>query len=205
MSDKGIVYVVEDDAAVRDSTVLYLIHKGWSVSAFETAERFLAEADRNTLGCVLLDIRMPGMSGLELQAVMNQQAFTLPIIFLTGHADVEQAVTALKCGAFDFLEKPYDHKDLHTKLADAIDAHRDRRVSEADRKVVETRIATLTQREQEVMRLMVRGLASKLIARELDISHRTVDVHRSNIMRKLEYSSLAELTAFLAKGGGLHY
>lgn len=205
MNDKGIVYVVEDDAAVRDSTVLYLIHKGWSVSAYESAEVFLTDADRHVLGCVLLDIRMPGMSGLELQAVMNEQAFDIPIIFLTGHGDVEQAVTALKCGAFDFLEKPYDHRDLHQKLTDAISMHRERRHEAADRAEVETRTASLTQRELEVMRLMVRGQASKLIARELDISHRTVDVHRSNIMRKMGFASLAELTAFLVKGGELEY
>ncbi len=203
MSEKGIVYVVEDDAAVRDSTVLYLVHKGWSVSAYESAERFLEDADDKSLGCVLLDIRMPGMSGLELQAVMTQKGFDIPIIFLTGHGDVEQAVTALKCGAFDFLEKPYDHKDLHNKLTDAISTHKERRQSAADRADVETRIASLTQRESEVMKLMVRGLSSKHIARELDISHRTVDVHRSNVMRKMEFASLAELTGFLAKGGEL--
>ena len=198
--DAPIVFVVDDDAAVRESTVLFLVHRGWTVRAFDSAEAFLAAWEPDAVGCLLLDLRMPGMSGLELQAVLAERGSDLPIVFLTGHGDVQQTVMALKRGAVDFLEKPWNHATLERLVGETVAAHvavARRRRSVSD---VELRRRELTVRESEVLGLLVAGRTSKHIGRELGISHRTVEAHRANLMRKMGVGSLAELLALLTAG-----
>jgi len=193
LSKTGTVYVVDDDEAVRDSTVLFLVHQGWTVRAFASASEFLKGVDAQVIGCVLLDIRMPGMTGLELQTLLLESEFDLPIIFLTGHGDVKQSVQALKSGAIDFLEKPYDQTTLTERVTEAIDWHVVNRSKSQVAAEFQTRFASLTPRERQVMQFMVEGMATKLIAKNIDISPRTVDVYRANILQKMNVSNLAEL------------
>lgn len=189
------LHVVDDDAPFRRSLVFLLESMGWEVRAHASADEFLAEGlgELERLGCLLLDVRMPGMSGLELQQQLRARGCAFPIIFLTGHGDVELAVQAMKFGAFDFLEKPF--KDQ--KLLDAVSAAlRQREIDQLGRARAEQagqRLARLSPREAEVARLVARGLPNKRVARELDISERTVHVHRQHVMEKAEVGSAAEL------------
>jgi len=179
LSKTGTVYVVDDDEAVRDSTVLFLVHQGWTVRAFASAKEFLNGVDAKVIGCLLLDIRMPGMTGLELQTLLLESGFDLPVIFLTGHGDVKQSVQALKSGAIDFLEKPYDQTTLIERVTEAIAWHSVNRSKSLGAAEFHKRVTSLTPRERQVMQFMVEGMATKLIARKIDISPRTVDVYRA--------------------------
>ena len=199
---EGTVFVVDDDAGVRESTVLYLAHQGWSVRAFDSAEAFLEHVGPEAVGCLLLDIRMPGTNGLELQSLLGERGYELPIIFLTGHGDIRQSVIALKRGAVDFLEKPYDQDALCERLREALAENARQRARRDEQSSFLVRRRTLTPREREVMDLVVTGLSNKEIARELEISHRTVDVHRAGVMRKMDVGSLAELTARAVEADG---
>ena len=192
---EGTVFVVDDDAGVRESTVLFLAHQGWPVRAFDSAEAFLEHVGPEAAGCLLLDIRMPGTSGLELQGLLGERGYELPIIFLTGHGDIRQSVLALKRGAVDFLEKPYDQDTLCERLREALVENARRRGRRDEQSSFLARRKTLTPREREVMDRIVTGLSNKEIARELAISHRTVDAHRAGVMRKMDVGSLAELAA----------
>lgn len=198
--ERAVVHVVDDDAGVRDSTVLFLVHAGWTVRAFESAETFLDECGPDAFGCLLLDLRMPGMSGLELQGVMLERGYDLPIVFLTGHADVRQTVIALKRGAYDFVEKPWDQATLLDRVGEAIESHRRARAQLRARSTLQRRRSTLTPREAEILELVLEGLSSKHVGRRLGISHRTVEVHRASLMRKLEVGSITELLTRLAAG-----
>ncbi len=199
MTIEGTVYVVEDDAAVRDSTVLFLTHQGWAVRAYSSAAEFLASVDSSATGCLLLDIRMPDITGLELQRLLKERHYDLPIIFLTGHADVKQSVQALKSGAMDFFEKPYDQTLLKTRVAEALAQHASIRAQKQLASEYYACRASLTPREREVMQLMIEGMSSKLIARKIEISPRTVEVYRANIMQKMQVSSAAELATIAVK------
>lgn len=189
------VFLVDDDEAVRAALIRLLRSEGLATEAFDSAGAFLSHFDPARPGCLLLDVRMPGLDGLDLQHELLARGADIPIVFITGHGDVPMAVRALKDGAFDFIEKPIDPRKLPAtvKAALARDAHqrdmRHQRESTADR------LRRLTRRECEVMREVVKGLANKQIAHELDISVKTVEVHRAHVMQKLRVTSVAELVA----------
>ena len=187
------VFVVDDDQAVRDSLQQLLQAVGLRVQTYASARDFLLAYRPDTPGCLVLDIRMPGMGGLDLQAQLVQQGVQLPIIFLTGHGDVPAAVRALKAGAMDFLQKPVNSQSLLDLVQQAIRRDGEARAQSAEKSEIVRRLATLTPREREVLDKMVVGKANKVIAVELAISERTVEFHRGKIMKKMCARSLAEL------------
>lgn len=187
------IHVVDDDEALRDSLVWMLESNGYAVRAFESAESFLdAYADEMT-GCIVLDVRMPGMSGLEMFDELGRRRCTLPVIFITGHGDVPMAVSALKKGAVDFIEKPFSERDMLRLIEQCLRQEREsrgKRMLEAD---TARRLEHLTQREREVLDLIIAGKLNKQIADVLGISIKTVEVHRARVMEKMGANSLAEL------------
>lgn len=187
------IYVVEDDEAVRESLALLLQSEGLNVAAYEQAEAFLEDWSPDMSGCIVLDIRMPGMDGMALQRALNERHSMLPIIFVTGHGDVPLAVEAMRHGADDFIEKPYREDQLLEKIRDALERDREQRQSLAQKQVILERMESLTPREHEIMERMMAGQANKVIAIELDISQRTVEIHRSRVMHKMGTHSLAQL------------
>ncbi len=189
----AIVHVVDDDSAVRDALTLLLRSVGLAVRAYESADAFLAGYDAAAPACLVLDIRMPRMSGLELQRVLTERGARVPILFITGHGDVPMAVGAMKSGAFDFLQKPFNDQDLIDRVQRALDHAVQARESEVGRAAVATRVGRLTAREREVFERVVRGQANKVIAAELGLSERTVEIHRGHVMEKMEAQSLADL------------
>jgi FixJ family two-component response regulator len=192
-SPEQLVYIVDDDEALRDSLIWLLESTGLKSLAFDSAENFLAAYNPRMNGCLVLDIRMPGMSGLELHEKLLSMHSTLPIIFITGHGDVPMAVSALKKGAIDFIEKPFNDQEMvkliRTALAEDLKRH-DARRQEAE---AQRRIEGLTPREREVLDLIVAGRLNKQIADDLGISIKTVEVHRARVMEKMGVNSLAEL------------
>ena len=187
------VYVVEDDEAVRDSLELLLKSDGKPVKTYESAGSFLADYSDQMAGCIVLDIRMPGMDGMELQKRLNDKHSILPIIFVTGHGDVPMAVDAMKEGAVDFIQKPYREEALLEKIEAALEQDREQRKTLDERQEIVRRIKSLTPREREIMDRMIAGQANKVIAIELEISQRTVEIHRSRVMHKMGTHSLAHL------------
>ncbi|MEX2475723.1 response regulator FixJ [Marinobacter sp.] len=187
------VYVVEDDEAVRDSLELLLKSDGKSVKPYENATAFLRDYSEKMAGCIVLDIRMPGMDGMELQKKLNDKHSILPIIFVTGHGDVPMAVDAMKEGAVDFIQKPYREEALLEKIEAALEQDREQRKSLDEKQEIIKRIKSLTPREHEIMDRMIAGQANKVIAIELEISQRTVEIHRSRVMHKMGTHSLAHL------------
>lgn len=199
---EATTHIVDDDPAVRDALQWLLQSRGVSSRTWESAQEFLAFASRKLSGCLLLDVRMPGMNGVELFDRLRAQHCHLPVIFLTGHGDVPMAVQALKDGAFDFVEKPYDDNALVDKVLAAI-AHDNIRCSkESSISLLEQRLSQLTLREQEVMQRILAGKLNKVIADELGIAMRTVEVHRSHIFEKMQVRSAVELSQALAGLGG---
>lgn len=187
------IYVVDDDEALRDSLVWMLESSGYTVRAFDSAESFLDAYVADMTGCIVLDVRMPGMSGLEMFDELGRRRCTLPVIFITGHGDVPMAVSALKKGAVDFIEKPFGDRDMLALIEESLAGERlgrERRLLEA---MTSRRLAGLTQREREVLDLIISGKLNKQIADVLGISIKTVEVHRARVMEKMEVSSLAEL------------
>lgn len=195
------VFVVDDDAAVRDSVLLLLETAGLAVETCESAEAFLAAPDAQRAGCLVLDMRMPGMSGIELQAELARRGMDLPIVFLTAHGDIPQTVQAMKAGAEDFLTKPVDGAVLLERVQAALVRGRADRERQAARAHARTRLAALTEREREILALAVAGCANKEIARQLGISFRTVELHRSRILRKTGAETLLELAQLAAAAG----
>jgi RNA polymerase sigma factor (sigma-70 family) len=193
METQGTVYLVDDDPGVRDSLSLLLSLKGVSTQLFATAESFIETYQSDWAGCVLTDLRMPGMTGLELQASLRERQIEVPVVVLTAHGDAATARAALKNGAFDFLEKPIDDGTLLEVLQKAMRADRERRQAIASRTRADARLARLTVREREVLRLVVAGHQNREIGAQLGISPRTVEVHKARVMEKLECRSLAEL------------
>jgi RNA polymerase sigma factor (sigma-70 family) len=188
-----IIYLVDDDEALRDSLAWLLESQGFKVAAFASAEDFLKAWRPEFNGCLLLDVRMPGMSGLELHERLRAQYCTLPVIFITGHGDVPMAVAALKKGAVDFIEKPFNDTELLRLVSQCLvseQEHRARRRQDAE---VSRRLDQLTQREREVLDLIIAGKLNKQIADVLGISIKTVEVHRARVMEKMAAQSLAEL------------
>jgi FixJ family two-component response regulator len=187
------VYIVDDDDSVRESLLALLEQVGLAAADFPSAETFVKAVAQDARGCLLLDVRMPGMGGLRLQEVLRERGVSLPIIVLTGHADVPMAVRALKAGAFDFVEKPFNPQDLLERIENCLAQDAKAKAAAERQRQAATAIAELTAREQEVLRLLVTGKPSKVIASKLGISEKTVDVHRSNVMRKAGVRSAAEL------------
>jgi len=194
-----LVYLVDDDEAIRDSLALLLQSVGLDHAVFASALAFLDAYDRNRHSCLVTDIRMPGLSGLELQQRLNEQRAEIPVIFITGHGDVPMAVNAMKSGAADFIQKPFRDQDLIDRIHNALARDQEARKWRAEESVIRDRIALLTPREVEVMQRVVRGQANKVIAMDLGVSQRTVELHRARVMHKLEMRSLAELVSAIGK------
>lgn len=193
MDESGTVFLIDDDPGVRDSLSLLLSLKGVRTQPYANAESFIETYRPDWPGCVLTDLRMPGMTGLELQNVLRERRVDLPVVVLTAHGDVATARAALKNGAFDFLEKPIDDVMLIDVLRNALRADRERRTAATSRSSVDARMERLTGREREILALIAAGHQNREIATQLGISPRTVEVHKARIMEKLECRSLAEL------------
>jgi FixJ family two-component response regulator len=196
---KPTVLIIDDDASVRESLCFLMRSVGLDFEAFASAKDFLQTYDPVKAGCLVLDVRMPGMSGIELQERLAAMGCTLPVIFLTAHGDVPMAVEALKAGATDFLQKPFRDQELVDKVHHAIAEDARIRRKCADRQRIESRIGSLTPREREVMEMVVEGKANKVIAMELDLSQRTVEIHRSRVMTKMGADSLPELVRMVVQ------
>lgn len=188
-----VISVVDDDAAARGSLRLLLKSLGLAATAYESAAAFLAGYDPEQPGCLLLDIRMPGMSGLELQQELNQRATLAPIIFITGHGDVSMAVEAMQRGAFDFLQKPFRDQELLDRVQRAIAKDRSIREQLRGHEALRLRLDSLTAREHDVLDLVTAGAPNKIIAYKLGISQRTVEIHRARVMEKMSAESLPHL------------
>jgi len=188
-----IVFVVDDDAAVRNSLRLLVKSVGLTATALASAQEFLASYDPLQPGCLVLDVRMPGMSGLELQQRLNLRGAVLPVIFITGHGDVPMAVEAMQHGAFDFLQKPFRDQDLMDRIQRALEKDRANRAELGKRSHIREQHETLTPREREVLALVASGKANKVMAADLGVSQRTIEIHRARVMEKMGASSLAHL------------
>lgn len=191
------VYVVDDDEAVRDSIRLLLRSVDLPVETFDSPLAFLERARGIQGGCLVLDVRMPAMSGLELQQRLKQQAVPIPVIFITGHGDVPMAVQAMQAGAFDFLQKPFRDQDLLDRIGEALAADRNRRADSQMQDSIRSRLKLLSAREREVLDKVVQGHANKVIAADLNLSQRTVEIHRARVMEKMEAHSLADLVRMM--------
>jgi two-component system, LuxR family, response regulator FixJ len=204
MPNKGKVYVIDDDDAMRDSLNFLLESAGFDVTLFDSALNFLDASAELEFGCVVSDVRMPGLDGIELLKRMKIQHGAFPIVIMTGHGDVPLAVEAMKLGALDFLEKPFEDDRLITTIEMAIREAAPAAKSEALTQDIVARIATLSPRERQVMEGLIAGLSNKLIARDYDISPRTIEVYRANVMTKMQASSLSELVRLAMRGGLLN-
>jgi two-component system response regulator FixJ len=193
------VFIVDDDAPVRDGLKLLLRSVGHRVETYGSAQEFLDAYADDRPGCLVLDVRMPGMSGLDLQERLNERRAILPIIFITGHGDVPMAVEALQAGALDFLQKPFRDQELLDRIASALDKDAANRRELLELKQVAARFAELTPRERSVMDLVVQGKSNKVIAGDLDISQRTVEIHRARVMEKTQAGSLAHLVRMVLR------
>ncbi len=193
MQHEPMVHIVDDDEAVRDALSLLMQAEDIPSQTYASAEEFLDQHAQFKLGCLLLDVRMPGMNGLELLDLLKQQDVSIPVIFISGHGDVSMAVKAMKAGASDFIEKPFDNEHLLNLvsicLVDSVSLNNSTQL----RHELEAKVASLTKREREVMELLVDGKQNKVIAKELNISTRTVELHRSRVMEKLHAHSLSEI------------
>lgn len=192
------VHIIDDDEAIRDALSWLLQSRDVGAEAWASAEAFLDAWAPDMTGCLLLDIRMDGMSGLELFDRLRERGCRMPVIFLTGHGDVPIAVSALKKGARDFVEKPFNDNDLVDRVIDALAYDAAQRVREAGQASVAARLATLTQRERQVMELVVAGKLNKVIADDLGISMRTVEVHRAHVFEKMGVKTAVELARLMA-------
>ena len=187
------VYVIDDDSAVRSAIRLLLKSIGLPVSTFDTAQAFLDAYPNDAAGCVLLDVRMPGMSGPALHQELTLHGSILPVIFITGHGDVSMAVEAMQHGAFDFLEKPFHDQDLIERVQRALEFNARARNQLFEQQAIRDRFVSLTPREREVLQQVTRGSSNKVMAYDLKISQRTVEIHRARLMDKMQAPSLAHL------------
>ncbi|WP_295442442.1 response regulator transcription factor [uncultured Thiodictyon sp.] len=193
MSTIPTVYVVDDDQAMRTSLQWLIESTGMRVMTFESADAFLAGYYPGRAGCLLVDVRMPGMSGLELQAYLAREGYRLPVIIITGHGDVAMAVKAMKAGAMDFIEKPFHDEDLLRSINKALEQDQRQRLDRAARAQLLERLADLTPREHEVMGMVTDGKSNREIAAALGVTPKTVEAHRARVMEKMRADSLAEL------------
>lgn len=192
-AEQGKVFIVDDDDAVRKSLQFLFKSVGVDAVGYESGDHFLNDYDSDWQGCVVLDIRMPGTSGLEVQKILTERGNNLPIIFITGHGDVPMAVEAMQLGAFDFVQKPFRDQELMDRVSQALSHNQENQEEALQKKQVTDCYARLTPREAEVMDCVVKGQANKVIAMDLDVSQRTVEIHRARVMEKMEARSLAEL------------
>lgn len=200
MSSRGsVVFVVDDDVSMRDALRNLLRSVGLEVETFDTAQEFLARPRPDVPGCLVLDVRLPGLSGLELQRELTKADIEIPIIFITGHGDIQMSVQAMKAGAVEFLEKPFRHQDLLDAVQDAIERDGEARAQRRETAELRARRESLTAREREVMALVVRGLLNKQIAGELGTTEATVKLHRGRVMHKMRANSLADLIRMAGK------
>ena len=196
---KPTIFIVDDDPSVRESTELMLKSVGFNVKTFVSAQDFLKANLQEDLGCLILDVRMPGISGLDLQEKLVSAKTPLPVIFITGHGTVPMSVRAMKAGAVDFLQKPFEEQDLLDAINRAITQQRERKSKKDEADKLQQRLKALTSREHEVFSLLVTGMANKEIAYKLGTSERTVKAHRAQIMEKMNAGSLADLIRFAEK------
>ena len=195
------VFIVDDDPAVREAMGMLMASAGLDTCGFPSARDFLAAYDAGTPGCLVLDVRMPGMSGIELQEELDRRGVGLPIIFLTAYADVPTAVGAVRAGAVDFLQKPVEGGMLLTRVRDALGMDSRSRARRSEAEGARERLARLTPRESQVLQLVVKGQTNKAIAKVLGISRRTVETHRARIMHKTNSGSLPELIRIVGSAG----
>ena len=195
------VFVVDDDSSTRELLSFLMKRNGLAVEVFPDAPSFLGAYRAECPGCLVLDLNMPGMSGLDLQQYLKEQGVLLPVIFLSGRADIPKAVQAVREGAIDFIEKPFDYKHVVERVRDCIERDRVARAARDVKRVVCERLGQLTQREREVLDLVVAGKMNREIAESLDISIKTVEAHRARLMEKLEVGSVAELVQAVVAAG----
>lgn len=198
---KGNVYVIDDDPAMRDSLDFLLGSAGFNVTLFDSALKFLENMPSLAFGCVVSDVRMPGMDGIDLLRHLKKEPKALPIVIMTGHGDIPLAVEAMKLGALDFLEKPFEDERLVFMIDTALSQAADNSKNESVIADIASRIASLSPRERQVMDGLVAGLSNKLIARDYNISPRTIEVYRANVMTKMQASSISELVRLAMRGG----
>ena len=191
--EKGTIYVVDDDEAVRDSLQWLLEGKGYRVRCFDSAETFISRYDPREVACMFVDIRMDGMSGLDLQDRLIERKSPLPVVFITGHGDVPMAVETMKKGALDFIQKPFREEDLETLVEKMLDRARAAFAEHQQASTRESLLGKLTNREAQVLERIVAGRLNKQIADDLNISIKTVEAHRANIMEKLNANTVADL------------
>ena len=197
MSKNPLIMVVDDDAGVRNAMRSLLKSVGLESALFASAQEFLAAYQPAQCGCLVLDIRMPGMSGLELQQQLNLKGAVIPVIFMTGHGDIPMAVEAMQHGAFDFLQKPFRDQDLLDRIQRAIVKDGEQRQSLGEHARIKAHLESLTAREREVLDLMIQGKQNKVIAQDLDVSPRTVEIHRARVMEKMSAQSVAQLVRMM--------
>ncbi len=195
------VFVVDDDSSTRELMSFLMKRDGLAVEVFPDAASFLAAYGADRPGCLVLDLNMPGMSGLDLQQSLKDRGVRLPVIFLSGRADIPKAVQAVREGAIDFIEKPFDYKLLLERVHDCLERDRAARAGHDRRRIASERLGSLTQREREVLELVVAGKMNREIAEALDISIKTVEAHRARLMEKLGVSSVAELVQAVVSAG----
>lgn len=203
MADRAVVYAVDDDVAMRESLAFLLDAAGFTVVAFETASSFLEALPGIESGCVVTDVRMPGIDGIELLRRVKQAKPALSVIVITAHGEIPLAVQAMKLGAIDFLEKPFEDERLVDAIRAAVANTTDRARAEAAAAQIASRVAGLSPRERQVLEGLVAGLSNKTIARDLSISPRTVEVYRDNVMTKLQAANLSELVRLAVRAGVL--
>ena len=197
MKKNPVVMVVDDDSGVRNAMRILLTSVGIEATLYASAQEFLAAYQPAQPGCLVLDIRMPGMSGLELQQQLNLRGAVIPVIFMTGHGDIPMAVEAMQHGAFDFLQKPFRDQDLLDRIQRAIVKDAELRQSLGEHARIKTYLESLTPREREVLDLMTQGKQNKSIAQDLGVSPRTVEIHRARVMEKMNAQSVAELVRMM--------
>ena len=193
MQNETVVHIIDDDDAVRDALHMLLTSENITAQAYASAEEFLDQEEISQPGCLLLDIRMPGMSGLQLLDHIKEKDMSLPVVLITGHGDVSMAVQAMKDGATDFIEKPFNNERLIKTIKKCIDECEDINSKSEYKQEMLNKLATLTKREHEIMNLLVEGKKNKTIAQELGISPRTVELHRAKVMDKLQANSLSDI------------
>ena len=202
MTEKDtVVFIIDDDPSVRKGLSRLLRSVGEAVETFSSAEEFLARKRFDGVGCIILDVQMPGLSGMDLQSELCQAEYSMPIVFITGHGDIPMSVDAMRKGAIHFLTKPFDDNDLLKAIREAIDKDRMAKAEQTEVQDIRRRINLLTQREYEILRYVITGMLNKQIAFHLNIAEKTVKVHRGRVMEKLRVDSVAELVRLTAKAG----